>query len=102
LQHEKSQLDEYKLIIDRRKATLDSSLIGRWISISWHRTIESVDFFAFDVGVVTNVKNGKVFIDYKDDSVHSVSLILRGWNCYTTDTPKSEHTWRMLAKKETN
>jgi hypothetical protein len=59
LQHEKSQLDEYELIIDRKKATLDSSLIGRWISISWGRTTESVEFFAFDVGVVTDVKNEK-------------------------------------------
>jgi hypothetical protein len=55
LQPEKSKLDEYKLIIDRKKATLDSSLIGRWISITWCRTTESIDFFAFDVGVVTDV-----------------------------------------------
>ncbi len=97
MQHEKSQLDEYELIIDRKKAILKSSLIGRWISISWCRTTESIDFFAFDVDVVTDVKNGKVFVYYKDDGVHSVSL-----NSSTTDTPKSEHTRHMLAKKDTN
>ncbi len=67
---------------------MDNSLIGRWVSISWHRPTESVDFFAFDVGVVTDVKNRNVFVDYKDDGVHSV-----------TDIQKSEHTWHMLAKK---
>jgi hypothetical protein len=34
--------------------------------------------FAFDVGVVTDVKNGKVFVDTKDDGVHSVLLNSRG------------------------
>jgi hypothetical protein len=44
---------------------LDNSLIGRWISISWYRQTKTLDFFAFDVGVVTDVKEGKVFVDSK-------------------------------------
>jgi hypothetical protein len=80
LEHEKSQLDQHKLIVDRKKTTLDNSVIGRWISISWHRTTDYIDFFAYDVGVIADVKNGKVFVNYNDDGVFSVSLNSRGWN----------------------
>jgi hypothetical protein len=36
---------------------------------------------------VTDVKEGKVFVDYKDEGVHAVPFKASGWNC------------RMLAKK---
>ena len=67
LQHENQQLQECNLIVDTAKTILDISLIGRWISISWHRQTETLDFNAFDVGMVTDVKDGKVFVDYKDE-----------------------------------
>jgi hypothetical protein len=63
LQHEIHQLNEYDLIVDAMKTTLDNSLIGRSIIISWHRQTTTLDFFAFDVGMVTDVKEGKVFVD---------------------------------------
>jgi hypothetical protein len=71
LQHEIHQLQEYNLIVDAVKTILDNSLIGRWIRISWCRQTETLDFYAFDVGMVTDVKDGKVFIHYKDESVHA-------------------------------
>ncbi len=74
MQHEIHQQNEYDLIVDAIKTTLDNSLIGWWISISWHRQTETLDFFAFDVGVVTDVEEGKVFVDYKDEGVHAVPL----------------------------
>ncbi len=80
------------------KTTLDNSLIGRWISISWQRQTETLDFFAFDVGVVTAVKEGKVFVDYKDEGVHAVLLKASGWNCSTNNIPRKQHRWHMLAK----
>ncbi len=52
LHHEKNQLDELDLMVDKTKTTMDQSLKGRWISVSWHRK----DFFAYDVGVVLEVK----------------------------------------------
>ncbi len=58
LQHEMHQLLEYDLIVDTAKTILDNTLIGSWISISWR-----LDFYAFDVGMVTDVKDGKVFVD---------------------------------------
>jgi hypothetical protein len=70
---------------------LDNSLIGRRISISWHRQTETLDFFAFDVGMVTDVKEGKVFIDYKDEVVHAVLLKASGWDCSTNDVPRKQH-----------
>jgi hypothetical protein len=69
LQHEIHQLLEYKLIVDTAKTILDNSLIRRWISISWRRQTETLDFYAFDVGMVTDVKDGEVFVDYKDEGV---------------------------------
>ena len=101
MQHEIHQLNEYDLIVDAMKTTLDNSLIGRWISISWHRQTETLDFFAFDVGMVTDVKEGKVFVDYKDEGVHAVPLKASGWNCSTNNIPRRQHRWRMLAKKYT-
>ncbi len=99
LQHEIHQLNEYDLIVDAMKTTLNNSLIGRWISISWHRQTETLDFFAFDVSMVTDVKEGKVFVDYKDEGVHAVPLKASGWNCSTNDIPRRQHRWRMLAKQ---
>jgi hypothetical protein len=101
LQHEINQLNEYDLIVDAMKTSLDNSLIGRWTCISWHRQTETLDFFAFDVGMVTDVKEVKVFIDYKDEGVHAIPLKASGWNCFTNDIPKRQHRWRMLAKKYT-
>ena len=74
MQHEIHQLNEYDLIVDAMKTTLDNSLIGRWISISWHRQTETLDFYAFDVGMATDVKGGKVFVDYKEEGVHAAPL----------------------------
>jgi hypothetical protein len=51
--------------------------------------------------VVTDVKEGMVFVDYKDEGVHAVPLKASGWNCSTNDIPRSQHRWRMLAKKYT-
>jgi hypothetical protein len=74
LQQEIHQLQEYNLIVDTAITILDNSLIKRWISISWRRQTETLDLYAFDVGIVTDVKNGKVFVDYKDDGVHAAPL----------------------------
>ncbi len=98
LQHEIHQLQEYDLIVDVAKTILDNSLIGRWISISWHRQIETLDFNAFDVGMVNDVKDGKVFVDYKDEAVHATPLKSSGWNCLTTDIPRRQHRWHMLKR----
>jgi hypothetical protein len=75
---------------------------GRWISISWRRTTDFFDLFAYDVDVIADVKNGKVFVDYNDDGVYSVSLNSRGWNCSITDTPKNEKNWHLLEENESN
>jgi hypothetical protein len=48
--------------------------------------------------MVTDVKEGKVFVDYKDEGVHAVPLKASGWNCSTNDIPRRQHRWRMLAK----
>ncbi len=75
---------------------MDNSLIGTWISISWRRQTETLDFYAFDVGMVTDVKGGKVFVDNKDEGLHATPLRSSGWNCLTTDIPRRQHRWRML------
>ncbi len=76
---------------------MDNSLIGRWISISWRRQTDTLDFYAFDVGMVTDVKDGKVFVDYKDEGFHAAPLKSSGWNCLITDIlPRGQHRWSML------
>jgi hypothetical protein len=99
LQHEIHQLLKYNLIVDTAKTILDNSLIGRWISISWSRQTEALGFYAFDVGMVTDVKDGKVFVDYKDEGVHAAPLKSSEWNCLTTDIPRRQHRWRILKKQ---
>jgi hypothetical protein len=74
LQHEIHQLQEYNLIVDTAKTILHNSLIGRWINIFWNRQTETLDFYAFDVGMVADVKDGKVFVDYKDEGVNAAPL----------------------------
>ncbi len=81
LQHEIHQLLEYNIIVDTVKTILENSLIRRWMSISWCRRIETLDFYAFDIGMVTDVKEGKVFVDYKDEGAHAPPLKSSGWNC---------------------
>ncbi len=51
--------------------------------------------------MVTDAKEGKVFVDYKDEGVHTVTLKASGWNCSTNDIPRRQHRWGMLAKKNT-
>jgi hypothetical protein len=46
--------------------------------------------------MVTDVNDGKVFVDYKDDGVHTTPLKLNRWNCSTTDIPRRQHRWHML------
>jgi hypothetical protein len=51
--------------------------------------------------MVTDVKEGKVFVDYKDEGVHTVPLKASGWNCSTNNIPRRQHRWHMIAKKYT-
>jgi hypothetical protein len=46
--------------------------------------------------MVTDVKDGKVFVDYKDEGVHATPLKSSRWNCSTTDIPRGQHRWCML------
>ncbi len=46
--------------------------------------------------MVTDVKDGKVFADYKDEGVHAALLKSSGWNCWTTDIPRRQHRLCML------
>ena len=46
--------------------------------------------------MVTDVKDGKVFVDYKDESVHATPLKSSGWNCSTIDKLRGLHIWHML------
>ncbi len=86
-------------MVDKTKTTMDQSLKRRWMSVSWHRKLDSFDFYAYNVGVVLEVKNGVCTIDYKDDGVHFIPLKSSRWNCSTRKIPKRNHNWRMTLKK---
>ncbi len=53
-------------------------------------------FYAFDVGMATDVKYGKVIVDNKYEGIHAAPLKSSGWNCLTTDIPRGQNRWRML------
>jgi hypothetical protein len=46
--------------------------------------------------MVTDVKDGKDFVDYKDEGVHTTPLKSSGWNWSTTDITRKQHKWHML------
>ncbi len=46
--------------------------------------------------MVTDVKVGKVFVDYKDEGVHATPLKPNGWNCSTTDICRGQLRWHTV------
>jgi hypothetical protein len=46
--------------------------------------------------MVTDVKDGTVFVNYKDEGIHAAPQKTSGWNCSTNDIPRGQHRWHML------
>ena len=94
LQHEIHQLNEYDLIIDAMKTTLDNSLIGRWISISWRRQTETLDFFAFDVGYISSIIENIVQIHFNEAAKsYDVPLKSSNWTKCVKVPPSRQYQW---------
>jgi hypothetical protein len=71
LLHEREQLRINDLFIDvNKQLTIDNTLEGRWISISWHRKVDTesnIGFYAFDVGVISSILQTKVRISFLEE-----------------------------------
>ena len=98
-QHEHDMLVDNDLIIDTIKPKLNDELIGRWISIAYTRKFHNHTFLVFDVGLVVDVKNHLVYVDYKTDGgIISAPLKSNKFNCSFNYIPSQQYEWRMLLK----
>jgi hypothetical protein len=66
-----------------KSLTIDNTLEGRWISLSWHRNFDpdgNIGFYAFDVGVISNILQNKVLISFsEEDKRYAVPLKSNNW-----------------------
>jgi hypothetical protein len=90
------------LIVDTIKPKLNDELIGRWISIAYTRKYHYHTFLVFDVGIVTDVRNNLVYVDYKTDGgIVCAPLQTKNFNCTIDHIPSKQYEWRLLKKAET-
>jgi hypothetical protein len=68
--HEREQLRANDSFIDVNKPLyIDSTLVGRWISISWFRKLDSDSInglYAFDVGYISSIIENIVQIHFAE------------------------------------
>jgi hypothetical protein len=68
--HERELLRANVLFIDVNKPlNIDSTLVGRWIGISWFRKLDPYSingFYAFDVGYISSIVENRVQIDFAE------------------------------------
>jgi hypothetical protein len=80
--HERGQLRIDDLFIDVNKPlTINNTLEGRWISVSWHRKVDpdgNIGFYAFDVGVISSIIQNKVQISFTDEDTSYVVSCKQG------------------------
>jgi hypothetical protein len=85
--HEREQLRANDLFIDvNTQLNINSTLVGRWISISWFRKLDpdSINgFYAFDVGYISSIVENRVQIDFTEVAKsYDVPLKSSNWtNC---------------------
>jgi hypothetical protein len=87
----------YKLL------TIDSTLKGRLISISWHRKVDingKIGFYAFYVGFISSILQNKVRISFvKKDTRYTVPLKSNNWTKCVNFPPLKQYLWQLLSKK---
>ncbi len=102
--HERAQLRANDLFIDVNKPlNIDSTLVGRWISISWFRKLDpnSINgFYAFDVGYASSIVENLVQI-HSAEVAESYDVPLKSSNWTKRDkVPSSrQYQWQLLSNK---
>jgi hypothetical protein len=84
--------------------TIDNTLEGRRISVSWHRKVDpnsNIGFYAFDVGVIFSILQNKVQISFlEEDKSYTVPLKSINWTKWVNFPPSRQYQWQLLSKKE--
>jgi hypothetical protein len=102
--HEREQLCINDLFVDVNKPlTINNTLEGRWISVSWHRKVDSegnIGFFAFDVGVISSILQNKVQISFAEENKsYTVPLKSNNLTKCVNFPPSRQYQWQLLSKK---
>jgi hypothetical protein len=102
--HEREQLHANDLFIDVNKPLIiNSTLVGRWISISWFRKLnpDSINgFYAFDVGYISSIVENLVQILFKEVAEsYDVPLKSSNWTKCVEVPPSRQYQWQLLSKK---
>jgi hypothetical protein len=102
--HKREQLRANDLFIDVNKPlNIDSTLVGRWISISWFRKLDpdSINgFYAFDVGYISSIVENIVQIHFNEVAKsYDVPLKSSNWTKCVEVPPSMQYQWRLLCKK---
>jgi hypothetical protein len=102
--HEREELHINDLFIDvNMPLTINNTLQGRWISVSWHRKVDSdgnIGFYAFDVGVISSILQNKVQFSFSDeDKSYTVPLKSNNWTKCVNFPPSRQYQWQLLSKK---
>jgi hypothetical protein len=96
--HEREQLRANDLFIDVNKLlNIDSTLVERWISISWFRKLDpnSINgFYAFDVGYISSIIDNLVQIHFTEVAVsYNVPLKFSDWTKCVEVPPSRQYQW---------
>jgi hypothetical protein len=93
----------YFFIDVNKPLTINNTLEGRWISVSWHRKVDpddNIGFYAFDVEVISSILQNKVQISFsKEDKSYTVPLKSYNWTKCVNFPPSRQYQWRLLSKK---
>jgi hypothetical protein len=77
--------------------SIDETLLGRWISISWFRKFVfemSRGFYAFDVGVISNIYQNRIKVCF-EERVESYDVFLQpnNWTSCSVSPPTRQYQW---------
>jgi hypothetical protein len=83
--------------------TIDNTLEGRWMRVSWHRKVGpngNIGFYASDVGVISSIIQNKVQISFaEEDKSYTVPLKSNKWTKCVNFPPSRQYQWQLLSKK---
>jgi hypothetical protein len=96
--HEREQLRANDLFIDVNKPlSIDNTLVGRWISISWFRNLDpnSINgFYAFNVGYIASIVENIVQIHFNEVAEsYDVPLKSSNWTNCVKVPPSRQYQW---------
>jgi hypothetical protein len=99
---EREQLCANDLFIDVNKPlNIDSTLVGRWISISWFRKLDPNNingFYAIDIGYISGIVENIGQIHFTEVAKsYDVPLKSSNWTKCVKVPPSREYQWQLLS-----